>query len=64
VRFGTDMYGPCEDDLDVLLLLIACLVLASMWLILSAVRRRGAVSAPNLGWMSEQWLLQYHASRS
>jgi hypothetical protein len=47
-----------------LLLLIACLVLASIWLTSSAVRRRGRVNVANLGSMSEQWLLQYRASHS
>jgi hypothetical protein len=47
-----------------LLLLIACLVLASIWLTGSALRRRGRVKVANLGSMSEQWLLQYRASHS
>ena len=46
------------------LLLIACLVLAPVLVIALAVRLRARVRPLNLGWMSEQWLAAYRASHS
>jgi hypothetical protein len=48
----------------VVLLLIACLVLAPVSVIALAVRLRARVLPVSLGWMSEQWLASYRASHS
>ena len=47
-----------------LLFLVACVVLASMWVIASALRLRARVIPVNLGWMSDRWLMHYRASQS
>jgi hypothetical protein len=45
------------------LLLVVSLV-ALVWMVAAAARLRAGVIPAKLGWMSEQWLVQYRASQS
>jgi hypothetical protein len=47
-----------------LLLFIACLGLVLLWRTISAVRRHRRVDVVDLGWMSQQWLVQHRASHA
>jgi hypothetical protein len=48
----------------VLLLIIACLVLAPVCVIAAMGQRRAHLIPVDLGWMSAHWLAEYRASHS
>jgi hypothetical protein len=45
-----------------MLLIIGAFVTLTAMLVIAKVRLPGSQTAPNLGWMSQQWLAEYRAS--
>ena len=47
-----------------MLLLLVCLLSLTMIVTLYRLRVPGGVNASNLGWMSQQWLVEFRASNA
>lgn len=68
---GTDVRCRNQDDRpshDIwgvpMLLIITGLLTLAVLAIVAVLGRRGDPNAPNLGWMSEQWLTEHRAVHS